>query len=329
MAEDQYSAITLYDYTITFDQDQTAEQQETFREETAQDLSHLAFAAVETVEVFTQNGVSSVSVVASDDPDITSLFGLAYNGAPVAWPEGDGAVVSDKLLRLAGISVGDSLTVELGDGTVVEIPVTGVFENYVNHYILLTGQGFETYLGKAPTYSTAYAGTESEEVSAVAARLNQRSHVSNVSLSRDFQNMIADTMESLNAVIALVVGCALALSFVVSYNLININITERVREIATIKVLGFYQWETYSYVFREGLILTCLGCVVGIPVGIWLHQFVMERIQVDMVSFRVRISPWSYLLALALTILITVVADALVMRKIDKIDMAESLKSVE
>ena len=163
----------------------------------------------------------------------------------------------------------------------------------------------------------------------MAARLNQRSHVSNVSLSRDFQNMIADTMESLNAVIALVVGCALALSFVVSYNLININITERVREIATIKVLGFYQGETYSYVFREGLILTCLGCVVGIPVGIWLHQFVMERIQVDMVSFRVRISPWSYLLALALTILITVVADALVMRKIDKIDMAESLKSVE
>ncbi len=329
VAEDQYSAITLYDYTITFDQDQTAEQQETFREETAQDLSHLAFAAVETVEVFTKSGVSSVSVVASDDADITSLLGLAYNGAPVAWPEGDGAVVSDKLLRLAGISVGDSLTVELGDGTVVEIPVTGVFENYVNHYILLTGQGFETYLGKTPTYSTAYAGTESEEVSAVAARLNQRSHVSNVSLSRDFQNMIADTMESLNAVIALVVGCALALSFVVSYNLININITERVREIATIKVLGFYQWETYSYVFREGLILTCLGCVVGIPVGIWLHQFVMERIQVDMVSFRVRISPWSYLLALALTILITLVADALVMRKIDKIDMAESLKSVE
>ena len=329
VAEDQYSAITLYDYTITFDQDQTPEQQETFREETAQDLSHLAFAAVETVEVFTKSGVSSVSVVASDDPDITSLFGLAYNGAPVAWPEGDGAVVSDKLLRLAGISVGDSLTVELGDGTVVEIPVTGVFENYVNHYILLTGQGFETYLGKTPTYSTAYAGTESEEVSAVAARLNQRSHVSSVSLSRDFQNMIADTMESLNAVIALVVGCALALSFVVSYNLININITERVREIATIKVLGFYQGETYSYVFREGLILTCLGCVVGVPVGIWLHRFVMERIQVDMVSFRVRISPWSYLLALALTILITLVADALVMRKIDRIGMAESLKSVE
>ena len=84
----------------------------------------------------------------------------------------------------------------------------------------------------------------------------------------------------------------------------------------------------FGYV-REGLILTCLGCVVGIPVGIWLHQFVMERIQVDMVSFRVRISPWSYLLALALTILITVVADVLVMRKIDRIDMAESLKSVE
>ena len=115
----------------------------------------------------------------------------------------------------------------------------------------------------------------------------------------------------------------------VSYNLININITERAREIATIKVLGFYRWETYSYVFREALVLTGLGCVVGIPMGIWLHRFVMDRVQVDMVSFRVRISPWSYLLALLLTLLLTFVVDALLIRKIDRIHMAESLKSVE
>ena len=329
VAEDQYRYITLYDYTITFAQGQTEDQRQAFRETWAEDLDHLAFAATDTVDVLTQKGVSTASVVASDDPEITALFGLTYGGETVDWPTGDGAVVSEKLLRLSGISVGDSLTVERSDGTVLEIPVVGAFENYVNHYILLTGQGYETWMGEAPEIDTAYASTASEEITALGARLTEGRSVLSVTLAQDFQAMIADTMQSLDAVISLVVGCALALSFVVSYNLVNINITERVREIATIKVLGFYRWETYSYVFREGLILTGLGCVVGVPLGIWLHRFVMDRIQVDMVSFRVRIDPWSYVLALALTLVITLVTDALLVRKIDRIHMAESLKSVE
>ena len=329
VADDQYRYITLYDYTITFAQGQTEDQQQAFRETWAEDLDHLAFAATDTVDVLTQKGVSTASVVASDDPEITALFGLTYGDETVDWPTGDGAVVSEKLLRLSGISVGDSLTVERSDGTVLEIPVVGAFENYVNHYILLTGQGYETWMSEAPEIDTAYASTASEEITALGARLTEGRSVLSVSLAQDFQAMIADTMQSLDAVISLVVGCALALSFVVSYNLVNINITERVREIATIKVLGFYRWETYSYVFREGLILTGLGCVVGVPLGIWLHRFVMDRIQVDMVSFRVRIDPWSFVLALALTLVITLVTDALLVRKIDRIHMAESLKSVE
>ena len=329
VADDQYRYITLYDYTITFAQGQTEDQRQAFRETWAEDLDHLAFAATDTVDVLTQKGVSTASVVASDDPEITALFGLTYGDETVAWPTGDGAVVSEKLLRLSGISVGDSLTVERSDGTVLEIPVVGAFENYVNHYILLTGQGYETWMSEAPEIDTAYASTASEEITALGARLTEGRSVLSVTLAQDFQAMIADTMQSLDAVISLVVGCALALSFVVSYNLVNINITERVREIATIKVLGFYRWETYSYVFREGLILTGLGCVVGVPLGIWLHRFVMDRIQVDMVSFRVRIDPWSFVLALALTLVITLVTDALLVRKIDRIHMAESLKSVE
>ena len=329
VADDQYRYITLYDYTITFAQGQTEDQRQAFRETWAEDLDHLAFAATDTVDVLTQKGVSTASVVASDDPEITALFGLTYGDETVAWPTGDGAVVSEKLLRLSGISVGDSLTVERSDGTVLEIPVVGAFENYVNHYLLLTGQGYETWMGEAPEIDTAYASTASEEITALGARRTEGRSVLSVTLAQDFQAMIADTMQSLDAVISLVVGCALALSFVVSYNLVNINITERVREIATIKVLGFYRWETYSYVFREGLILTGLGCVVGVPLGIWLHRFVMDRIQVDMVSFRVRIDPWSFVLALALTLVITLVTDALLVRKIDRIHMAESLKSVE
>ena len=125
------------------------------------------------------------------------------------------------------------------------------------------------------------------------------------------------------------VGCAVALSFVVSYNLCNINITERTREIATIKVLGFYPNETEAYVFRESVVLTFLGILAGIPMGIWLHRFVLDQIQVDMVSFPIRITWVSYLLAMVLTFAMNIGVDLVLRKKIAAIDMAESLKSVE
>ena len=329
VAEDQYSTITRYDYTITFDDAQTAEQQAQFKADWADSLEYCAFAATETCDTLTRRGVSSTNVVATDDPAITELFGLTYKGQSVPWPTGEGAVISEKLATLSGIDVGDSLTVQRTDGTVVEIPVVGLFENYVNHYIFLSPAGYETWMGETPDYATAFATAASDDIPYTGAQLSQVDAITNVTLAQDFKTMIADTMQSLDAVIALVVACALALSFVVSYNLININITERVREIATIKVLGFYRGETYSYVFREALVLTVMGCIAGIPMGIWLHRFVMERVQVDMVSFRVRIEPGSYALALGLTLLIALVVDAMLIRKIDRIHMAESLKSVE
>ena len=124
-------------------------------------------------------------------------------------------------------------------------------------------------------------------------------------------------------------GCAIALAFVVTYNLININITERVREIATIKVLGFYRKESHSYVFRESILLTIMGTIVGVPLGIWLHTFIMNAIKVDFVCFQVQISLLSFVLAVALTTLVTLVVNRILSAKIDQINMAESLKSVE
>ena len=129
--------------------------------------------------------------------------------------------------------------------------------------------------------------------------------------------------------LVLVVACAMALSLVVSYNLCNINITERQREIATIKVLGFYPKETYSYVFRETMALTAMGVVVGLPLGKWFHSFVINQVQVDMVSFHIRISLLSYALAVVITFVTIMLVEMLLRGKINKIHMAESLKSVE
>ena len=141
--------------------------------------------------------------------------------------------------------------------------------------------------------------------------------------------MIDNMMQSLNYVVALVLASAGALAFVVLFNLGNINISERVREIATIKVLGFHARETGAYVFRENVMLSLMGIVVGLPLGVLLHTFVMNQIQVDMVSFKYVIAPVSYVLTVLLVLLFTIITDIIMRRKIAHIDMAESLKSIE
>ena len=133
----------------------------------------------------------------------------------------------------------------------------------------------------------------------------------------------------MNYIIWLVIISAGALAFVVLFNLSNINITERQREIATIKVLGFYRRETSSYVFRENMVLTLLGSLVGLPFGYLLHRFVMSQIKIDLVSFNVRIAAVSYIIAVVITFVFAFIVELFMRKKIDRIDMAESLKSIE
>ena len=163
----------------------------------------------------------------------------------------------------------------------------------------------------------------------VGAKLRKLDRVMNVTVVPEMKERVENMMSMMNAVVWLVIGSAGALAFIVLFNLSNINITERQREIATIKVLGFYPRETGAYVFRENLVLTLMGIVVGLPLGVWLHRFVMNQIQVDMVAFKVAIMPVSYLLSVVIVLLFLKVVDLVMRRKIDHIDMAESLKSIE
>ena len=155
------------------------------------------------------------------------------------------------------------------------------------------------------------------------------SHVASVSITQDMRDRVNNMMKSLDYIIALVMACAGALAFIVLYNLTNINITERIREIATIKVLGFYPGETNAYVFRENFVLTAISALVGIPVGKWFHSFVMDQIKVDLLSFDIHIEPASYLMAVALTFLFALIVNFAMYFRLEKINMAESLKSIE
>ncbi|NLO82323.1 MAG: ABC transporter permease [Clostridiales bacterium] len=150
-----------------------------------------------------------------------------------------------------------------------------------------------------------------------------------VSVLNDMRVMVDNMMQSLDYIILLVIACAGALGFVVIYNLNNINIMERSREIAMLKVLGFYHRETRSYVFRETVILTVIGCLLGLGFGKLLHEFVMDQINIEMVSFKKQIFGSSYIIAVVVTFMITFLVNLMLQKKIEKINMAESLKSVE
>ena len=140
---------------------------------------------------------------------------------------------------------------------------------------------------------------------------------------------VGNMMKSLNIIIYIVIGCAMALAAVVVYNLTNINISERVREIATVKVLGFYKEETRAYVFRENILLAIMGAAVGLVLGKFLHTFVMSEIVVDLITFDVRINPISFGGALVLTVVFTFIINMLMGKKLEEISMTESLKAVE
>ena len=153
--------------------------------------------------------------------------------------------------------------------------------------------------------------------------------VASVTLYQDFRDRLIKMMSALNYIVLLIIICAAALAFIVAYNLTNINIIERNREIATIKVLGFTRNETSDYVLRENLLLTAMGAVVGIFLGIRLHRFVMSKIVIDLVYFPVRIKLLSYLLAIVLTFVFTALVNLFMSFRMEKINMAESLKAVE
>ena len=153
--------------------------------------------------------------------------------------------------------------------------------------------------------------------------------IASVTAYEDMRTRFGSMMESMDYVVLVIIVCAGALAFIVLYNLTNINITERLREIATIKVLGFYRNETASYVFRENLILTGLGILAGLVMGKYLHSFVMSQIDIDMITFDVHIAPMSILYSIILTFVFAVFVCGVMNRKLDAINMAESMKSIE
>ena len=332
IADMQYDEVQIYDIGITFKDGILTEDMEKLTAEAAGMLKQTACRYEESVDIDFAGKTKSIYLeIPEDVEEIGTFLNLhTQEGELIPYPGEGEAVLTAKLAENMGIEPGDQVVLRDNDMNSLTVSISALCENYVYNYIYVNKETYVNQFGREPEYKSVYAlVAEGADVHEAAAAFSDMDNVLSVSVIDDMRQRIGTMMESMNYIVALIIVCAGSLAFIVLYNLTNINITERIREIATIKVLGFYAKETADYVFRENLALTAIGAVVGLFLGKWLHWFVMYNINIDMISFKTLITPMSYLLSLLFTFGFALLVNGLMYFKLEKINMAESLKSIE
>lgn len=332
ITDKQYEEIQLHDLSVLLGKtcaETDMEEMEQVLEETSQE--HL-IVFEESTDVIGADGTKSATLVIPQYPEKIARFLDLHtsDGKPLAWPGPGEVILTEKLAEKCGAGPGDSVILEDGDFRRMSLTVSGISENYIFNYAYASPLSWEEQLGEAPEYKSIYVNLrEGEDVYAVSAALMNCEGAASVTAYEDMKVRFGSMMQSLDYVVLLIIFCAGSLAFIVLYNLTNINITERLREIATIKVLGFYRKETSVYVFRENRLLTAIGALAGLVMGKYLHLFVMGEIDIDMISFDVHIAPLSVLYSIVLTFVFGSIVNRVMNRKLDAINMAESMKSIE
>ena len=243
-----------------------------------------------------------------------------------------GVVVTEKMAKTLGIAAGDTLTLTNSDDRTADFTVSGVCEHYVSNYVYISPAVYEAGFGEAPRYNAILSILPSDDEparDAISADLLAMEQVASLSFTQDSVAQVLNMLNSIDAVVVLIIVCAASLAFVVLYNLSNINIAERVKEIATIKVLGFYDPEVYAYVNRESVVLTLIGTLFGLAGGIVLHSFIIRTVEVDAVMFGREISGMSFVYSVALTLLFSALVNLVMQRLLKRISMVESMKAPE
>lgn len=252
------------------------------------------------------------------------------DGEPLPAPETGAALISHSLARRYGAKLGEEILLRDAEMHELRLTVAGIFENHVYNYVFLSAETYAALRGEAPAMNSAYLNLPAEaDAGSAAAAIASEACVTQMTRFSETATRMRNMMASLDYIVLLVILSAAGLAFIVIYNLTNINITERTREIATIKVLGFFRRETSAYVLRENLTLTSMGVLLGAGLGVLLHRFVMAQIVIDLIDFNTRILPMSFVYSVLLTFLFNAIVNLVMERKLERIDMAQSLKSVD
>lgn len=324
----QYSEIILYDAKVTFTNSLNIKEQNNFIKNNKSNIENIIFLSENNVDIKTSVGSKNTKLISVKD-DLSPFIYLHNDDIEIHYPKDDEIIVCKGIADKLNIKVDDVITLTNDDFKQINLTVAGIFDNYVNNYLFVSEDTMFQFYGET-LVNGAYLNFKADaDIHNFAAAILNNDEVSNIILNDDMRKSIEESFSSLNIIVILIIFCAGVLAFIVLFNLININIGERIREIATIKVLGFFNSESSAYIFREINMLTVIGALLGMIFGKLLHTFVMSQINPDGICFDSRITLKSYLLSFIITLVFAGLVKIAMQYKLRKISMAESLKSVE
>lgn len=332
IAIQQYSEIQMYDINLVLKESFTSQDAEMITDATGLHEEDFVQVNESSFDLVTDAGRKAVNVIVYDkNKDMTPFIGLhTTEKEEIPFPGVGEVVLSDKVAKNYNLHVGDTITLQNEEMQTITATLSGIHENYIYNYAYISNETYEQQMGQKPEFKNVYLNLSPEtDQYTVSAALMQSDNVVTVTVNEDMTGRLNSMMASLDLIVVVIILCAGSLAFIVLYNLTNINITERIREIATIQVLGFNKKETQAYVFNENMVLAGMGIVVGMILGHYLHLFVMNEVTIDMISFDVQVRPLSYLYSVILTFIFAWIVNRIMGKKLDQISMTESLKSVD
>ena len=333
----QYEKVQFYDAATYMSDDISEENRQQLHDYLDQnaDIKETIEARMQKTDVKSASGKKTLYLmVPSDNEKIEDFlsFHSRTNKDEVYSLKKDEVILTEKMASLLNVKVGDELTIEDEDRGDQTVTVGAICENYMSHYLYLSPEKYEELYGVPAEYNTIIYSVKDgkdDQIEKIGTKLLSMDGVLNVSYTSSIEGRLDDMLRSLNLVIVVLIVSAGMLAFVVLYNLNNINITERQRELATLKVLGFYDGEVASYVYRENILLTIIGSVVGMVLGNLLHRYIILTVEVEEAMFGRQIHWQSYLYSFLFTVAFSLFVNWVMFYKLKKIDMVESLKSVE
>ena len=305
----QYADIFVYDGTLVYDDSMSDTEYQEMRQEldSMQNISEKMQMRIALTDSRVDNETAKCYLFVTEEPEMmdqyihlhTRLQQEALNLTD------DGVIITEKLSKLLGLQIGDTLTVEVDENQWVDCTINGISENYVMNYIFFSEAYYRSVVGEYPLYNAFtfnMTDTSEDAEDALSIAIADNDNILTVSFTSNISTDFAENMDSLDYIIFVIILCAGALAFIVLYNLANINVTERIREIATIKVLGFYDREVSKYINRENTISAVIGTIVGLFLGIPLEKFIIQTAEVDNMMFLPDITPVSFIYSIVLTL---------------------------
>ena len=337
MIPKQYGEIDKYDINISLQEEKSEEELQQLEEEllTNENITETLGANIQSVKIIKDDNNQNIQLIVPEDVNqLDSFIALKDRRNDEKYVlDNTGTIITEKLARLLDINVGDTITIENAYGDRREVTVAHITENYIMHYLYMSPELYNTIFDTKIESNVILAKTnemtEEQENSLGETLLQDEDNISGVTFISSTADIFEEVMENMDMVVWILIIAAGLLALVVLYNLLNANISERIRELATIKVLGFYDREVYSYIGRETVILTILGILVGLVGGYFLTMYILKTCEIDMLMFDPEIKAMSYVLGAVITIFFAIIVNTVTYFSLKKIDMIESLKSVE